>query len=96
MPQGTDEEQENYNPLTEYKPFKELFTWAIICNKPIMADYLKQRGENHIAKLLVGCKLYHSIMKLYMSWKAETNRDVIRGIRANILYVYLVIFLVSL
>jgi len=53
-----------------------------------MADYLKQRGENHIAKLLVGCKLYHSIIKLYTNWKAEINRAIVRDIRAIIVYVF--------
>ena len=54
-----------YNPKQEFKPFKELYIWSILCNKPKMADYLKQRGENPIAKLLVGCKLYQNIKELY-------------------------------
>ena len=37
-----------------------------------MADYLKQRGENPIAKLLVGCQLYKNIKHLY---KTKTNKN---------------------
>ncbi|XP_066923702.1 transient receptor potential cation channel subfamily M member 8-like isoform X2 [Clytia hemisphaerica] len=66
-----------YDPKKEFKPYKELYIWSILCNKPKIADYLKRRGENPIAKLLVGCKLYQNIKHLYKT-KVDKNRAIVR------------------
>ena len=71
----------------EYKPYKELFIWSIICNKLKVANYLKTRGENFIAKLLIGCRLFQSSKRVYKT-RVEKNSDSMKMLDQKVMWVF--------
>lgn len=43
----------SFEPVRYKFPFKELMVWAVLCNSQDMARFMRERGEENLAKALI-------------------------------------------
>ena len=65
------------SPISEarfQKPFKELFLWAVLMNRPELARFFWERGDNPVILALVATKVYDSLAKLVQEANMDLNK----------------------
>ena len=71
-----------FSPISEarfQKPFKELFLWAVLMNRPRMARFFWERGDSPVIGGLVATKVYDSLARLI----ADDSSDLCKAFQTQ-------------
>ena len=62
-------------------PYNDLFLWAVLNNMQEMALLFWRLGDEAMAKSLVACKLYHSLMSI--ADRRDVQDDIQESLEKN-------------